>query len=186
MEPLVWDTITIATAARCLPALHFRDFRTMERLRWCCSMTVSASSLFHRPAARISTQASWTFCHPWKRPRWLMAPMRPGHIWCTSWKSISFQRCLPPKRKAMVAWTLGQVRSGSDARNSFHQCEWLKLVMKTQAAAKPQRQKQETKDMNLQPSLSGFPMPQEPSNQTQPHRKVVQSTYFTRTGNHFL
>eukprot|EP00443_Scrippsiella_acuminata_P123749 CAMPEP_0115635682 /NCGR_PEP_ID=MMETSP0272-20121206/33256_1 /TAXON_ID=71861 /ORGANISM="Scrippsiella trochoidea, Strain CCMP3099" /LENGTH=36 /DNA_ID= /DNA_START= /DNA_END= /DNA_ORIENTATION= len=36
----------------------------MERLRWCCSMTVSASSLFQSPAAKISTHASWTFCHP--------------------------------------------------------------------------------------------------------------------------
>eukprot|EP00446_Apocalathium_sp_SHHI-4_P058360 CAMPEP_0177420568 /NCGR_PEP_ID=MMETSP0368-20130122/70322_1 /TAXON_ID=447022 ORGANISM="Scrippsiella hangoei-like, Strain SHHI-4" /NCGR_SAMPLE_ID=MMETSP0368 /ASSEMBLY_ACC=CAM_ASM_000363 /LENGTH=61 /DNA_ID=CAMNT_0018890363 /DNA_START=121 /DNA_END=302 /DNA_ORIENTATION=- len=61
----------------------------MDRLRWCCSMMVSSSSLFQMPAAKISTHASCTFRQPWKRPRWLMAPILPGHMWCTSWKSIS-------------------------------------------------------------------------------------------------
>mmetsp|Transcript_68590 Transcript_68590/g.143222 ORF Transcript_68590/g.143222 Transcript_68590/m.143222 type:complete len:143 (-) Transcript_68590:223-651(-) len=57
------------------------DFNTKDRRFWCCSMMVSSSSLFHKPLAKISTQASCTFCQPWKRPRWLMAPMRPGHMW---------------------------------------------------------------------------------------------------------
>merc|ERR1719291_579179 len=141
---------------------HFRFLRTKERFFWFFSMMVSSSSLLQSPAAKISTQASWTFCQPWKRPRWLMAPMRPGHMWCTSWKSISFQRCRPPKRKAIVACTLGQVRSGSVARNSFHQCEWLKFVMNVQAAENPMRQKHETVKTNGQPSDKDFPMPHEP------------------------
>jgi len=42
----------------------FLDLNAAERRRWCCSMIVSGSSLFHSPLARISTHASCTFCQP--------------------------------------------------------------------------------------------------------------------------
>mmetsp|Transcript_57705 Transcript_57705/g.126431 ORF Transcript_57705/g.126431 Transcript_57705/m.126431 type:complete len:228 (-) Transcript_57705:833-1516(-) len=169
-----------------VPPHSVLDFRTKDRRFWCCSICVSGSSCFQSPFAKISTQASCTFCQPWNRPRWLMAPILPGHMWWMSWKSISFHRWLPPKQKAMKRCKKGQVRSGSEARNSFHQCEWLMLVKKVQAREKPVRNMADTMRVNFQPSERGNPRPTEPRSQTQAQQDSTKRLCLTRAGSHLV
>mmetsp|Transcript_47529 Transcript_47529/g.147151 ORF Transcript_47529/g.147151 Transcript_47529/m.147151 type:complete len:281 (-) Transcript_47529:619-1461(-) len=164
-----------------------RDFMSTERARWVFCMSVSSSPFgFQRPLCSTSTAASCTFCQPWKRPRWLSVPTAFGKAWCRSWKSISFQRCLPPRMKAMVSWSRGQVRAGSLARNLFQGCECVKFVMNIHAAVKPKREKQETVNMKRQPSLRGRPRGQVPSSQTHAQRQATKEWCAKRRGNHFF
>ena len=63
----------------------------------CCICVSSSPLAFHSPRCKTSAAASCTFSQPWKRPRWLRVPTALGKAWWTSWKSISFQRCFPPR-----------------------------------------------------------------------------------------
>merc|ERR1711879_829224 len=172
-------------AANAGPHFFMRDFMRTERARWVFCMSVSSSPLaFQRPLWSTSTAASWTFCQPWKRPRWLIVPTAFGKAWCTSWKSISFQRCLPPRTKAIVLCKIGQVRPGSLAKNWFHGRECVKLVMNIHAAEKPQRAKKDTVNMKRQPSERFLPSGHVPSSHTQVHRQNTKELCFTQRGTH--
>mmetsp|Transcript_7242 Transcript_7242/g.13066 ORF Transcript_7242/g.13066 Transcript_7242/m.13066 type:complete len:207 (-) Transcript_7242:965-1585(-) len=141
---------------------------------------------FHKPRWITSTQASCTFSHPWKRPRKLIVPTLLGQAWCTSWKSISFQRFRPPRASAMIPWRHGHARSGSFARKLFHGREWLKFVISIHARPYPQRAAQVTGSTSLQPCIGSMSWTKLPRAQTHAQQKSTKALCLMRRGSHFL
>lgn len=62
------------------------DFKGSHRVRIQWSPNIQQKrGPWRLPTLGFQTLASWTFFHPWKRPRWLKVPKALGKAWCTSW-----------------------------------------------------------------------------------------------------